>query len=242
MAATIYSLVKIFTDKSHAEKFRNGQLHMKTLRMFKEYKDESGILRGDPMEGIVAWYQPDKVDIKINGYKIPAHDFAGPIVLHSSELLDKNAFCMYAVNSRGHDRITPETIEDFKRALQIHENCFGLGSYCVAVLDFREFNNRCRSAIESLGIWGKAALVDYFDEKTFHGDLPTEMLGFQKRSIFAQQREYRLLLDLKREPGIFELNLGDLSDITSPVITPNDFNRGLEIKVSGTDTSVEKAV
>lgn len=66
----IYAFVKIFTEESHAEAFRRGELYMKTVRMFKEHKDESGELRGDPMEGIVAWYQPNKIKLEIGGHEI----------------------------------------------------------------------------------------------------------------------------------------------------------------------------
>ncbi len=227
----IYALVKIFTEKSHAEAFRKGDLYMKTIRMFKEHKDESGELRGDPMEGIVAWYQPDKIKLEVGGHEVPSNEIAAPIAIHSNELLENNAFCIYSLNSRGHETVSAETIKDFKRTLEIHEACYGLGAYCVAVLNAQEFIDRCQAAVTSLNVAGKLGLVDYFDELTFSGLLPKDMHGFQKRSFFSHQREYRILIDLNREPNIYTMPVGDLSDITTQVITPDEFNRQLEIKL-----------
>ena len=227
----IYAFVKIFTQESHAEAFRKGDLFMKTIRMFKEHKDESGELRGDPMEGIVAWHQPDKIRLEIGGHIIPSNEIAAPIAIHSNKLLENNAFCIYSLNSQGHDTVSAETIRDFKRTLEIHEACYGLGAYCVAVLNAQEFINRCLAAVESLSVNGKMGLVDYFDELTFSGILPKEGHGFQKRSFFSHQREYRILVEINREPDIFTMNVGDLSDITTRVITPDEFNRQLEIRL-----------
>lgn len=227
----IYAFVKIFTEESHAEAFRKGDLYMQTIRMFKEHKDESGELRGDPMEGVVAWYQPYKVKLEVCGHVIPSNAIAAPIAIHSNKLLEKNAFCIYSLNSRGHQTVSAETINDFKRTLEIHKSCYGLGAYCVAVLNAQEFINRCQERVRLLNVDGKLGLVDYFDELTFNGELPEDSHGFQKRSIFSHQREYRILLDLRRDPDTYTMNVGDLSDITTRVITPDEFNRLLEIKL-----------
>lgn len=227
----IYAFVKIFTKKSHAEAFRRGDLHMKTIRMFKEHKDESGELRGDAMEGIVAWYQADKIKLEVDGHEIPSNKIAAPIAIHSNELLEKNAFCIYSLNNRGHQTVSSETIKHFKRTLEIHESCYGLGAYCVAVLNAQKFIDRCQSALNSLNVTGKLGLVDYFDQLTFSGVLPEERHGFQKRSFFSLQREYRIIIDLNREPDIYTMSVGDLTDITTQVITPDEFNRQLEIRL-----------
>lgn len=162
---------------------------MKTIRMFKEHKDESGELRGDPMEGVVAWYQLNKIKLEIGGHEIPSNENAVPIAIYSNELLGKQCLLyIYSLNSRGHDTVSAETIRDFKRTLEIHEACYGLGAYCVAVLNAQEFINRCQAAVKSLNVTGKLGLVDYFDELTFSGALPQERHGFQKLKLFLASK------------------------------------------------------
>ncbi|EPM4162337.1 hypothetical protein ACTJ5I_003359 [Yersinia enterocolitica] len=228
--STIFAFVKLFENREYAESFVNGTLFMNTIRSFKEYKDESGELRGDKYEGIVALYQPEKLsEIKFGEITISALDLAAPIVMHENHLLDHNVFCIYSLNSRGHDTVSAETLSDFKRTLELHEACFGLGKFCVVILNASQFIERCTSAIKKKNFNGNLGLVDYFNEHEFHGHMPEDNLGFQKRSVFAHQREYRVKIDTNRAlPSHYCLNIGDLSDIAI-ITTPKEFNEELEL-------------
>jgi len=209
-----------------------GGLFMNTIRSFKEYKDEKGELRGDEYEGIVALYQPGKLsEIKIGEHTIPASELAAPIVVHSENLLSQNVLCIYSLNSLGYDAISSETLLDFKRTIQLHESCFGLGKFCVVILNAQRFIQKCKSAAQTLGFDGSLGLVDYFDEHQFHGSMPESRLGYQKRSLFSHQREYRLKIDTKSKvPAPYFLNIGCLRDI-AVLTTPEEFNSQLEIKL-----------
>ncbi|WP_156879116.1 hypothetical protein [Oceanobacter kriegii] len=230
--STIFAFVKLFENREYAEDFVDGKLFMNTIRSFKEYKDESGELRGDEYEGIVALYQPDKLgEIRFDEHVIPASDLAAPIVVHGDHLLSHNVFCIYSLNSRGHETVSAETLSDFKRTLELHDSCFGLGKFCVVILNASQFIERCKAAIEKLNVNGNLGLVDYFDEHEFHGSMPEEKLGYQKRSLFSHQREYRVKIDTARpEPSPYILEVGDLSDI-AVITTPKEFNSQLELKL-----------
>jgi hypothetical protein len=230
--ATIFAFVKLFEKIEYAEDFVSGKLFMNTVRSFKEYKDDYGELRGDEYEGIVALYQPDKLgEIRFGEHVIPASDLAAPIVVHGNNLLNHNVFCIYSLNSRGHETISSETLSDFKRTLELHDSCFGLGNFCVVILNASQFIGRCKSAIEKLNFHGSLGLVDYFNEHEFHGNMPEDKLGYQKRSLFSHQREYRVKIDTNRpESGSYTLEVGDLSDI-AVITTPKEFNAQLELKL-----------
>lgn len=228
---TIYAFVKIFEKEQYAEDFISGKLFMNTLRHFKEYRDTAGELRGDPYEGLTAWYQPNKINLQIGGHIVPSSEIAYPIAVHDQELLDKNAFCIYSLNSGDHESISKETLGDFKRAIELHESCFGLGNCCVVILNAQEFKERALSAINHNNISGKLGLVEYFDEHEYHGTFPSEKYGFHKRSFFSHQREYRLLVDAHCSlSGPLTLNIGDLSDIAL-LTTPEEFKKQLEIRL-----------
>ncbi|MBW8190947.1 hypothetical protein K0504_07850 [Neiella marina] len=228
----IFAFVKLFENRDYAEDFVNGKLFMNTIRSFKEYKDESGELRGDEYEGVVALYQPDKLgEIRLGEHTIPASDLAAPIVIHGNNLLDHNVFCIYSLNSRGHETVSSETISDFKRTLELHESCFGLGKFCVVITNASQFIARCRSAIEKINLKGNLGLVDYFNEDEFHGSMPGDKLGYQKRSLFSQQREYRVKVDINRtDSSPYILDIGNLNDI-AVITTPKEFNSKLELKL-----------
>lgn len=205
---------------------------MNTIRSFKEYKDENGELRGDEYEGIIALYQPEKLrEVKIGEVTIPASDHAAPIVIHGEDLLDHNVFCIYSLNSRGYSSVSTETLSDFKRTIELHKSCFGLGKFCVVVLNASKFIDRCRAAIVEKKFAGHLGLVDYFDENKYHGYMAKDNLGFQKRSLFAHQREYRVKIKTNnKKPGPYILPIGDLSDIAS-IMTPQEFNENLKLQL-----------
>lgn len=230
--STIFAFVKLFERKDYAEDFLKGKLFMNTIRSFKEYKDDNGELRGDEYEGIIALYQPEKLgELKIGGTTIPSSELAAPIVLHGDDLLSHNVFCIYSLNSRGYSSVSAETLSDFKRTLELHESCFGLGKYCVVVLNASKFIERCQAAIVKNNFNGMLGLVDYFNEREYHGNMADDNLGFQKRSLFAHQREYRVKIETNnKNPGPYVLDVGDLSDIVS-IMTTKEFNEKLELQL-----------
>lgn len=231
MAATIYAFVKIFENRKYAEDFMDGRLFMNTIRHFKNYNDKNGELRGDPYEGIIAMYQPSKfTEIMVDNIVIPSNEIATPVVVHGNELLNMNAFCIYSINSRGLDANPKMSVNNFKKTIEIHDSCYGFGPYCVVVYNAEIFIRKVSNGIKQAGYAGSLCLVDYFDENSFHGVFPTDRHGYQKRSIFKRQQEYRVLIDTRRaEPKELILAVGSLRDITRLVLT-DQFNSLLEIK------------
>ena len=228
---TIYNaFVKFFEAECYAKDFLSGKLYMNSIQGFKKWTDTAGELRGDPFEGIIALYQPTKIeDIKLGDYIIPGSELATPIVMHGNDLLKENVFCMYSLNSSGHDSVSSETLNQFRRTIELHESCFGLGKHCVAILDAQKFLERCTAAATELKLDTRMDLVRYFDEKDFHGFLDPNFHGFQKRIKFQDQREYRIKIDFKNvSPEARILEVGDLSDIAR-LTTPEEFNSALEI-------------
>ena len=161
---TIYSLIKLFDCREHAEAFVNGKLFMNTVSYFREFQDKNGELRGDSYEGIQAIFQPDrKGSLRIGLATIPNKDIAGPILMYSNRVLQSNAFCCYSVNSGSFTTLSEEILEEFKRTLMMHRSCFGLGDHCVLIVNSQEFISRCTTAIRKAHLDGKLGLVDYYD-------------------------------------------------------------------------------
>lgn len=236
MTATIYALVKLFDKLEYAESFMNGNLRFSTLRSYKNLRDINGELRGDPFEGVVSLFQPSKIGmVKIDNVEILGMNIASPIVVQSEDLLDKHAFCLYSLNSRGFKEISNETLTEFKQVLELHNSCYGLGKYCVVITHANTFINKCRDRIKSLNICGSLGLVDYYDDSTFHGDFDVNRYGFQKRFMFSHQREYRILIDNdNRSEECVYLNIEDISNI-SQLSTTEEFNKLLRISLPEND-------
>lgn len=229
--STIYAFIKIFEQEQYAKDFVSGKLFMHPIRYFKDYRDAAGELRGDPYEGVVGWYQPNKIGLQIGGHVIQSSDIAYPVAIHDPELLNKNAFCIYSLNSGNYQSIDRETLEDFKRTIELHDSCFGLGNFCVVILNTQKFLDRVESSIKINNLSANLGHVEYFNENEYHGDFAPEKHGFHKRSLFYHQREYRILVDTHCSlSSPYTLNVGDLSDIAL-LTTPEEFKQQLRISL-----------
>ncbi|MDR3558288.1 MAG: hypothetical protein P4L61_02025 [Candidatus Pacebacteria bacterium] len=213
----IQAFVKFFGEESHADEFVKGNLYMRKLRYFQALEAltaDDG--RPDPHEGVVSWRQPDRVELKI---EIPGrdpiivgkNDLAGPISISMNFYSDMHLFCMTALSipDPAHLEGTHEEIQaQLQAAFQVSSRCLEFGPYAV-VLGAGKFMPQLRHALKQCEHWYKADLVQYYDEKTFHGDFEVEDVPFRKQSNFAYQKEYRVCLQTNREgddPFIFDID------------------------------------
>jgi hypothetical protein len=228
-----YAYVRIFEKKEHAESFLRGELRFGKISSYKGYVDKNGEQRGDPFEGIISWLQPNMVNIKVGDKVLRSEDIAGPIAIHSNDVLRKYALCLYAIHSGETTEITQESLDDFTRALRIHEKSFGLGTCCVLINNASEFQNRICKSLD-----GKAnaclSRVNYFDESSHYQRLPEKYDGMHKRSSFSHQNEYRVIADFDSEESYEIFSVGDLSDIAF-ITTPDEINSTLQVLLPSID-------
>jgi hypothetical protein len=95
-----------------------------------------------------------------------------------------------------------------------------LDSFEVVALNAPEFLMRVQQALVTLELQGKAGSVEYYDDAIYSGQVG----ALRKPQRFAYQREYRIIA----RPGIApfrNLMIGDISDITSPVLPLSELDR-----------------
>ncbi|RHX89439.1 hypothetical protein [Leptospira stimsonii] len=230
MKKIIYSLFKIQDKREHLEEFQSGVLYMNTLRVYSSYENVDGEFRGDSYEGIESHLQPDKISITIGDFQVDSADIAAPVIVSKNSLLDHHAFCMYSLNSGDWKEVSENQISEFEQSLKLDIKNYGLGKYMLIVANVQEFLKRVQTAIKSNNLQGSLGLVEYFDEKDFHGTFNKERLGFHKRSIFKHQNEYRILINFENgNLGAEKFNIGNIADI-SRIIKTEEFNDSLKIK------------
>jgi hypothetical protein len=191
-----------FGDQAHMEAFRAGQLYTKPLTAFAAMeKDE---LRKDRFEGASRISQPrdiKRLTIRSADGKeiiITSNDLAGPLLMSYGPEVSCNVFCMFSIT------VPANNFCDDRN--------FKFGDSFVLVLDTMKFIRRVSRAARRMSFGFDAALVEYFDADGYTGRTGP----FRKPDAFAYQQEFRLVL----RPGLAEpyiLDVGDLSDITSPV-------------------------
>jgi len=235
MSKTIFFLAKVFDNESYAEDFINGKIFSNRLSYFRALEEGKSSNRSDKHEGTVSWYQPDQIKLELNGYVFT--DLAGPVSMIMHRLGHLNVFCLYAAHSGEFKEITENTLDAFKKQVQITEECLKLGEYAILITNVPKFIDRIKKEIKGKGYGLTAGLVKYFDFDSFHGSFSETESVYRKRNEYEHQKEYRFVFDtdLQGDDPLI-LNIGDISDITMKCKV-SDINKQLEIKLVHTENA-----
>lgn len=233
----IFFLVKVFSEEKYADNFIKGSIFFNTLGYFKKIEINDG--RGDPNEGISHWIQPS--DIKSFNIEIPnkgkislgKEDFSGPIVIGYDWVNKVNIFCMYAVGffnlaSDNEDFLLSEDdIKSLQKKLYIDPRCRDFGDWAV-VVPAKKFIGRMNKVLSENELSWHSGLVDYYDEKTFSGNLSMNDILFKKHKLYEYQKEFRYCIIPKdienhQEKPIL-LEIGDISSFAMKTPIDNIMN------------------
>jgi hypothetical protein len=236
----VIAFVKFFSDESHADQFINGHLYMRRLRYFQKLEaSERDDGRSDAHEAIVSWHQPDRVELVLTfpGFapiKLGKNDLAGPFSATRKLYSDMHLFCISALSipdpailEGDHDEVQAQLQAGF----QVDARCLDFGPHAVLV-SAEKFLLQLRQSLERCDHWFKADMVEYYDEKVFHGDFATEDVPFRKQSRFAYQKEFRVCLQTPTagdEPLTFEI--GNMSTFAFRVRSV-DINASLKVTLN----------
>ena len=236
-ASKVFALVKFFSDECHADQFIKGSLYMRRLRYFQQLESpENDDGRSDAHEAVASWHQPDRIELEFNfpGFKpikIGKNDLAGPLAITRNFYSDMHLFCMSALSildpalmEGDHEEIQAK----LQAAFQVDERCLAFGRHAV-IVSAENFLPQLRQSLEPCEHWFKADMVEYYDEKIFHGDFSEQDAPFRKQSRFAYQKEFRVCLQTPTpgdKPRTFEV--GDMSAFAIKVRSA-DINAALKL-------------
>ena len=245
----IHFLLKIFTEKQHAESFLRGDMYANRLSWFRKIGESDG--RGDEYEGAVfrkieesdgrgdeyegaVMLQRDNLIMNLTAmnketgevlseFTITKDDLAAPPVMQLATFDNLNLFCMYAGHSRDFQPETDAPLQELQKHIEIPEECLQLGRYAVGIKDAPEFLRRIQVAANREGYSIYRGLVEYYDPEVGTPLEPLTMkTALRKRDDFAHQREYRFVIDTGTTGSdAITLNIGDISDIAMP-LDPSD--------------------
>jgi hypothetical protein len=196
LSDSVIALLK-FGRAEHIEKFvGKGELYMNTLAYFKnlERKEEADAHRADPHEGSDYCLPPGTKLFCQQGSEWQEIPSILTMTVAKESTQRTNIFCMYTL---------------WQSCRFIDERILKWGDSLACITNGNEFGRRVETAARCAGVkLGRRSLVQYVDEKTYHG----EMGPFRKFSTHDYQREYRIAITADTgEP--YRLMVGDLSDI-----------------------------
>ena len=186
--ATVFSLIKMCKKNCYANDFLDGKLYCNRVGWYIK----KGI---DKYEGELLLQPSKDLVIELNKYEIPPEDLVSASI-RLDRVSNLHVFCMFAVHSGQFTRVTPQTIGEFRRQLEVPAPCVGdFGKHAVIVHDVKEFYRRVDSAVEAAGYVRARGLVRYYDPATYSMTYSHELeIPFFKRDEFSYQKEFRIAL------------------------------------------------
>lgn len=200
---SIAYLIKI-GKKNHIESLRSdGLIYMNTIKHFKEV--EGNEERRDEHEGIDHIEQVTWIKLKSkDGKEIELSKDSDHMKLTSAQLrifnpeLRGNLYSMIA--------ITPALAITTDR---FDERNTQFGDHFLLIVEPQTFYDRLAEAINDKGLRHRIGLVQYYEEKTYNGNLSP----FHKPNRYEHQNEFRIFVEYDKDEPL-SLKIGSLADIS----------------------------
>ena len=201
----IFFLVKVFEQEAHAHDFVNGTMFANRLSHFKKLEGDEG--RGDEhegaimpqREGLILTLKATNQDTgEVDEITITEDDLAAPVIMVPEWFEHINVYCMYAGHSGSFESVSDDNLLDFKKQVELPEDCTNLGDHAVVITNTKEFFMRVKAAAdrERYGINGR--LVKYYDPNVGTPPARSQIESiFTKRNQFAYQIEFRIAIDTR---------------------------------------------
>ena len=111
--------------------------------------------------------------------------------------------------------ISDDNINDFRKQLEIPDECASLGEHAIIITNIPEFLRRISVAAEQGGYGLRRGLVTYYDPEVSTPTAGSDIESiFHKRKEYEYQSEFRIAVDARlNEPTPLILCIGDISDI-----------------------------
>ena len=219
-----------------------GSLYLNPLSYFRKLEGTSGVGREDSNEAIAMWWQPKDISMVldvpgIGRTEITEKDLAAPVSMSYNWHESLNILSLYTMYVSGFEYkegkfdCEPEGAAEIERQLAIDARCADLGKFAV-VTQAARFIKQFRDALQTQPHKVDGRLVEYYDEETFHGEIPLPDIPFRKQKRFAYQKEYRVCVKSRvGSAGPIRLEIGDISSFSAKMESsqiPRNFQLKLE--------------
>ena len=212
-------LVKVSSEKDHADRFMQGEIYARRLSWFRKLEGDDQ--RGDELEAAIV-YPRENIRIVLEPINIetgeaheviiPPEDIATNPVLTLDHFNNLHVFCMYATGIKN-----PKTVSESNIPNKLWLPTFleEFGEHVVLIFNVTEFLQRIQESAldQNLALWGQA--VKYYNPESGSPELsPGMWVVFSKSQKFAHQSEYRLVFDTGTAgDDPLTLNIGSIDDI-----------------------------
>lgn len=212
-------LVKMFSEKDHADKFMQGEIYARRLSWFRTLEGDDQ--RGDEHEATIVYnreniriaLEPTNIETgKTEEFIVPPEDLVSNPVLTLDNFNNLHVFCMHITGVKNSKTVSETNTPN---QIWLSTSLQEFGKHAVLIFDVPEFLQRVEKTAlaHNYGVQGQP--IKYYDPESGSPLMPPDMwVVFHKSHKFAHQREYRLAFDTGttgRDPLI--LSIGNIKDI-----------------------------
>lgn len=197
-------LLKFFENEQYLNDFLSGKLYMNTLKHFKE-NESLDIARLDKFETIIK-HKKSNIDAVQIG-KLLFSRRKGELQGGSTTLTTRNydlfnVLCLYSLWK---DAENEHIVMDKRNKI--------FGEYCIVIINVKEFLKRVVYATNKENFVCHHSKINYIN-KNQNATIEEKKIPFTKFDSFSYQREFRIVIDTKRNiDKYYTLEIGDLRDI-----------------------------
>lgn len=219
--------------KEYLDPLVDGHLRFQPLKFYRRL-EERAKAHHDQHEGLAGVLQHDRIKIVLGGPSGPLEIDAKAGLVDQVIFMrgdDRPVFCLHAFHSAVWPRkqISEADLPEFQRVMAMPERMNRFGSHVWVIKDWRRFTAQLRRACTDRNVGLTGQLVRYVRRDEAHGFVPPEMAAFVKLDEFADEREYRFVLDIGQPvDGPFVLDVGQLRDVTE-VVSMEEFRRSMSV-------------
>jgi hypothetical protein len=239
---TILFFIKFFQREEWADGFMKGKLYLNRLSYFKNIEalyDDDG--RPDTNEAVAMWWQPGTFIMNMNiprvgSLEITEKDLAAPTSMSFGRHDHFHVLCLHSIYTSGFPLVDGKfhlaegQVDELHKQLRIDPRCFRFGRFAVIILA-RPFIENVTEVLHRQGRNLARGLVHYYDDTTFHGEIPRKRILFYKQKRFEYQHEYRICVApslLGNDPLI--VDIGDINHLCRKA-SSHKLNELLQVKL-----------
>jgi hypothetical protein len=202
-----------FQSEERILQLQAGKIYMKSLQWYRDYEAKSPSI-GDVYEAML---HINKADVKV--WEMKSNELSDSRQIKDGLFKTENSndyvFCMFGVRADSHE---------FAFTDEQKREMFTFGDTALLITNTETFCTRIRNALIMRGVSladCHCRFVTYYDESVDSFNYWCHLwkgmynVAFQKRNKYAYQQEYRFLIpNHGRNEDFFELQIGDISDIS----------------------------
>lgn len=240
-----FAILIKFGERRNLEKLQKGSLYMKNLKYYNKIEEEQNkIGMGDKIDGKSIMFNMEWMLIDDKNKKVIASSKKNSDTIFDFHMDLNPVFCLFTLDKRNIDEILKKDKENIIQcklkfnANQIKNIRKNFGDSALVIKSTNDFLDRIENRLNEEDIKIARRKISYYDKNVNELNRIEQVFGnpdnapfWKERDSFEYQQEYRIFCLNKQVEDHYEINIGDISDITELLSMDQIFKGECELEV-----------